>query len=104
MMRLNSVRLEYNFDAAVLLVPKGLVHLWRVINRNGVRNDERGIYFSRLDFVQQGPKIAVDMRLTSLDGQTFIHERAERYLVQKSDVNARDRQRSTFPAAHDDFT
>lgn len=45
-------------------------------------DDKRGIDFTVFDFLQQRLQIALHMRLTGLERQSFVHDRAKRNLVQ----------------------
>src|ERR1700759_3040521 len=82
--------LQDDFDATILLVPEHLVHLWSLLERCGVGDDEGRIDLSLFDAAQQVVGPAIDMRLAHPEGQTLVHREAHRDLVHKAAIDARN--------------
>src|SRR3954471_4711913 len=82
-------RMEHDFDAAVLLVAERLVHRRPLLQPDPMGDDEGGVDLAFLDAVQEIVGPAIDMGLAGADGQTLVHQRAERNLVEESAIDAR---------------
>ena len=68
-----------------------------------MRNDERGIDIARMNALQQGPHVAMGVRLTAANRQRLVDDGAERNLVQEAAVHAGHRQRSAVATGKDRF-
>src|SRR5712671_2792682 len=101
--RRGLARLEYDLDALVLLVAKHRITLRRFVETQAMRNDKAGVDFTLFDQLQQGAKISVHVRLARFDRQRFVHDGAERNLVQKASIDPRNGDCATVAATQNSF-
>jgi len=84
------VRFENHLYALALLFMKRFIAFGSLFQRKPVRNDEAGIYFPCLNELKQTRQIAMDIRLTHLERQTFGESAAQRKLIQEASVDTRN--------------
>src|SRR5690606_6893771 len=78
---------EDHFDAAVLLVTKGLVHVRPLLQPNSMGDHKRRIDLTLQNSLQQIVGPAIDVGLSGADGEPFVHHRAKWNLIQQPTVN-----------------
>jgi hypothetical protein len=93
-----QVRLHHYLDAVVLFFLKSAVSSGGVAEIKSMSYHKGGIYFPVLNKFQQRAKIFVNVRLAHLEGKTFRKRSAERKLIEKSAVDSRHGNSSTFAA------
>src|SRR4051812_44761289 len=84
----SSIRFQNDLDAAVLLVPEGLVKLRTFSQRCPMRDHEGGIVFSFSDPREQLRKIALEGILRHAKREPAIDRGAHRIFIDKTAVNA----------------
>src|SRR5215208_1228432 len=77
----SASRLHHDFDAAVLLVPEGLVELRALFQAGAVGDHEGGVDLALRDPPHQRRQIALDRGLRHAEGDAAVHRRAHRDLV-----------------------
>jgi hypothetical protein len=70
--KLCGVRLEDYLNTAILLIAESFIHLWRLVETDSMSDHKRRISVPFLNLVQQRLGIALYVRLTRLEGQSFI--------------------------------
>src|SRR5947209_2617696 len=97
----SASRLHDDFDAAVLLIAKGLVELRPFLEVGAVRDDKGRIDLAFLDPLHQLWQVMLHRRLSHAEGQPPVHRRAHRDLVEKPAIDANDRDDAEIAAAMD---
>ena len=74
---------------AVLLIPKGVIGLWRIGEFRPLRDDERRVDLSFLNTIQERTHIFVHMGLAILNVIPLFHGGTEGDRVQQPEIDAR---------------
>src|SRR4051812_11386285 len=103
-MRGDSLWLQHDLDAAVLLVAERAIHLRSLRQWNGVSDDEGRVDLAVLDALDQFVCPAIDVSLSGADRQPLVHQRAHRHHVGEAAIDAGNRDDAAWTADIDDLT
>src|SRR5438105_15755604 len=89
---------HYHLDAIALTVSEGIVPLWRILESQPMRDDERGINFTVFNQFQQRAQVLVNVGLAHLESQTLRKRRPKWKLIEKAAIDSGYRNCSAFTA------
>src|SRR5579875_2084267 len=93
--------LEHDLLASVLLVLEDVVAVRRLLQREGVRDDPRGVNLTALDALQQRLHVPLHVALASPQSEGAVHEGPGGELVDDPAVDADDRDDPATTAGQD---
>src|SRR5215204_4772868 len=82
------LRLEHDLFAVVMLVLEDVVAMRRLLQRQGVSDDEGRVDLPVLNPLQQRLHVALDMTLPGLDRQRAVHDGTDRKAVDVAAISA----------------
>src|ERR1051326_1626804 len=97
----NPLWFENYLNAIILFVLEDVVAFWPFVQRQAVRDDERGVDVAALDAFQQGAQVAMNVGLPHPEGQPFGEGSAEGKFIQEAAVDAWDRDGAAFATCLD---
>src|SRR4051794_5187829 len=97
------MRLEYHLFAVVLLSFEHGVALWRLLQRQAMRDDHGRIYVAVDDALEEGLNVPLDVALPRLNRQRRFHQRPHGEFIDKPRVSPDSRHDTAVTTRHNRF-